>query len=533
MPFAPRRRKNYVTLKNGRYYYRRVIPERFRHLFGGKTVWVIPLEGRGMAELEAEAMALAHRHNQQMSFAEPLPENAFTPEPDDVAMMIDLASPDRPSGAPEPSPMFFLRDGVTHEVFRFAVTSDAAIRRKAEADGYFAMTPNEFAAQMDFHANLLAFREADTEERREIADLKGERAARQIEDAEKQTTETVLSILPRWRAQEGQAHATWKKHVQYATEFAELHSDLPLSAITKRHVVSYVEHAQSLTYRDKPLSPTSITKRLDTIRALLSFAVSADEIAHNPATGVKPPKDTRPKTSRSWKSFDSDEVVKLERVATSLWNGRRAGAETRAADLTVALRALIWTGARPEEICQLRRGDVDLSRQCIRITNDESDDDARARTTKNEHSIREVPIHPRLTAVLANHLRTHNSPLLFPTFEPHPTPKEIAAAKRTGKPVEITGRYSRPITREWTDNLRHKITDGDPRKVLYSLRHSWAAESRRTGMPEHVRNALMGHADDNPHAGRYGGDADWLDEKRKHIEAMSCLRESGEGQGAS
>lgn len=63
----------------------------------------------------------------------------------------------------------------------------------------------------------------------------------------------------------------------------------------------------------------------------------------------------------------------------------------------------------------------------------------------------------------------------------------------------------------------------DPRKVLYSLRHSWSAESRRLGMPEHVRNALMGHADDNPHAGRYGGDADWLKEKRKHLDVMNCL----------
>jgi hypothetical protein len=42
-------------------------------------------------------------------------------------------------------------------------------------------------------------------------------------------------------------------------------------------------------------------------------------------------------------------------------------------------------------------------------------------------------------------------------------------------------------------------------------------------MPEHVRNAIMGHANDNPQAGLYGGDADWLEEKRQHVERMECV----------
>jgi len=120
------------------------------------------------------------------------------------------------------------------------------------------------------------------------------------------------------------------------------------------------------------------------------------------------------------------------------------------------------------------------------------------------------------------HLRRNNSALLFPSFAPEPTPKELKEAESAGK-LEIKGRYARPLSREWTDNLRKQISPDEPRKVLYSLRHSWAAESRRTGMPEHVRNALMGHADDNPHAGRYGVDADWLEEKRRHVERMACI----------
>jgi integrase len=372
-----------------------------------------------------------------------------------------------------------------------------------------------------------AYKAAATPEQAEIADLKAERAASKVEAASRVSGETVLSILPRWRDREKQAPTTWKKHTQYAREFAELHAgeggDIPLSEITKRHVQEYVEYAQTLTYREAPLSPTSIAKRLDSVRALLAFAASVDEIQHNPATGVKSPKDHRPKTSRSWKSFTKGEIQKLVEVSSGIWVQRTNSKQAfRREDLIAALQCLIWTGARPEEICQARRDWIDLELGVIRITNDETDDGARAASVKNENSVRAVPIHSRLLPVLSDHLRRHNSPLLFPSFEPKATPAELVAADRTGQ-LEIKGRYARPISREWTDNLRQLVAPNEPRKVLYSLRHSWAAESRRTGMPEHVRNAIMGHANDNPHAGRYGGDADWLKEKRRHVERMMCV----------
>jgi len=524
MSFAPRRRKNYIIWKNDRAYYRRVIPVAYRHLFGGKTAWVIALQGHGTAALEAEAAAYAHQHNQQLSFADVSPEEVERHAADAVAMKVDLRPQNAPPNAPLANPMLFARDGRVQEVTKFAITDDATARRQAEGQGYFVMGQREAAAQFEFDKQLGAYEAATTPDQREIAELKGERAARHIENAAKERADSVLSILPRWKAFRKQAPMTWQKHEQYVKEFAALHGDLSLADVNKSHVVKYVEHVATLAHKGEPLSPTSIQKRLDSIRALLAFAVSRGEIESNPSTGVKPPQDTRPKTSRSWKSFTPDEVKKLVEESTKLWTNRSGRATAgRAGDLMTALQCLIWTGARPEEICQLRREDIDVTARAIRITNDESEDDARARKTKNAHSVRTVPIHPRLQATLEAHLRSHNSALAFPTFEPQARPKERAEAERTGKPVEMAGRYMNPISREWTDHLRAKVTKGDPRKVLYSLRHSWAAESRRAGMPEHVRNALMGHADDNPHAGRYGGDAEWLDEKRKYLDVMTCV----------
>lgn len=61
---------------------------------------------------------------------------------------------------------------------------------------------------------------------------------------------------------------------------------------------------------------------------------------------------------------------------------------------------------------------------------------------------------------------------------------------------------------------------------MYSFRHTWSAESRRVGMPEHVRDAIMGHVNENPIADRYGGDGDWIERKSYTWEkwtASNCL----------
>ena len=520
------RRGNYIKIKNGRYYYRRAIPVFSRRDFDGKTEWVISLKGQNDTERHREAQELAARHDRQLASLEDVWES-----PDDGPLVPAETVEARFNFAPEDSPaeagyLRLYRNGLTEEFTKVAITDDPARLRRAAQDGYFAMSQDEATLQYELEALRIKFEDAETDDARELTDLKAAGIAAKIDRiAASAASETVRSVLEPWRANRRQALTTWKKHDQYSREFTDLHGDLPLIEVNKRHVVQYVEHAQKMTYQGNPISPSSIAKRLDSIKALFAYAVAVDLIPSSPATGVKPPRDTRPKTSQSWKSFDKGEIQNLVSVATDIWTNRRASRnEGRKNDLITALHCLIWTAARPEEICQLRRRDIDLSRGAIVITNDDSDDGSRAKLIKNERSTREIPIHSRLLPTLEQHMRRSNSPLLFPSFEPQPSRAELDTAKTTGQAVEIKGRYARPISREWTDYLREKVVPNESRKVLYSLRHSWAAESRRIGMPENVRNAIMGHANDNQHASRYGGDADWLEEKRRHIELMDCIK---------
>jgi integrase len=70
-------------------------------------------------------------------------------------------------------------------------------------------------------------------------------------------------------------------------------------------------------------------------------------------------------------------VRKLIEVATDVWTRRRYQTHrtqmSRMTDLITALHMLVWTGARPEEICQLRLDDVDLDRMGIVVTNETDD----------------------------------------------------------------------------------------------------------------------------------------------------------------
>jgi hypothetical protein len=65
--FSPRQgSSDYIRPRGKQFYYRRVIPPKFRSFFGGKTEWNIKLESATAAGRRAEAGALAHKHNRMM-----------------------------------------------------------------------------------------------------------------------------------------------------------------------------------------------------------------------------------------------------------------------------------------------------------------------------------------------------------------------------------------------------------------------------------------------------------------------------------
>lgn len=519
--FQPRVGKNnYIKERGGRHYYRRAIPSKLRHLFDGKTEWNILLDGRTNSERVAEAQAYAHQHNRELEFgpgARMLRDvHAESSRVDDSpSYCIDFKHLSGLLGK-ETRPFRIRRNGHIIETYKVAISTDPDYLRQVERDGYIGMSLDEAELQIELNQLLISRQTSEDGMAKENASLKAERSERSIDDMAVHHGETLTSALPKWHIHSQPTIQTKAAHERRIRAFIDLHGNMALTAITKRHVVEFVRHLQTITYRKKPLTSKTIEQYLASVGALLNYAFKSDMIPFNPSKGVEPPKDVRPKSARTRKPFAKEEIRNLIQTSTNIWTERRVLSNThrtRKNDLVTALHTLTWTGARPEEICQLRVADVDLAKQIIRITNDDTEDeegDPRARSLKNENSVRSVPIHTKLLPTLEAHVAVlksaSNGPLIFPSFEP----------------TLETGRYARTISSEWTNVLRKHVSL-DPQKVLYSLRHSWSAESKRSGMPEYVREALMGHGGDNPIGDLYASNAEWIEAKRRYVEAMDCV----------
>ena len=166
-------------------------------------------------------------------------------------------------------------------------------------------------------------------------------------------------------------------------------------------------------------------------------------------------------------------------------------------------------GARPEEVAQLRVGDVrqtwhegaphegglraKLSTWVFDFT---TLDDGQRR--KNEDSWRLVPVHPRLWALGLGVLlgtsptkedNEYNSLRpLFPELNPG----------ANGRLAEAPSRW---FNRVW---LRDRKQITDRKLVLYSLRHTVATQLKHSGVAEALISELLGHANGSMTTGRYG-----------------------------
>ena len=353
--FRPRK-GSYIRERNGQFYYRRAIPAAFRHMYGGLTEWNIRLEGRTNAERLSEAHTHAHQHNRDMEFGLggkilSHVEESRTAEGPDLSVRLDFTDLPLPDGVVL-KPFWAYRNGQLVETNRIALSRDPDFLRQAERDGFLPMSYDEGEAQMELNHLLKQADAANNDDRREIAELKADKIKTVIDGLGDLRVETILSTLPKWEKREQPRLTTQAAHKRRVQEFVDLHGNLPLVSVTKRHIIEFVDHLDTMTHRGGPLAATTKGGYLDSVAALLNFATSQGLIPFNPANNVKRPKDHRPKIAQSWQSLEKVEIQTLITVATELWNNRRTlkfknkpHLATRKSDLITALHMLVWTGA--------------------------------------------------------------------------------------------------------------------------------------------------------------------------------------------
>lgn len=245
-------------------------------------------------------------------------------------------------------------------------------------------------------------------------------------------------------------------------------------------------------YRDHLLregrSPATVNQHLTIIGGFLKWCGRGDLVE-----GVKVRKRRGASAANQRAAFTDEEVRRIFRR-------EYAGA----AKLRTSLRAnegharywlpliCLYTGARPEEVAQLRVEDVKLrwagGGGCWSGVFDFATVDEGQRR-KTEAARRMVPVHPELIRKgLVLLCQSARPGLLFPELKPG----------ANGRLAEAPSRW---FNRTW---LRDRCGIKDTRKVLYSLRHTVATRLKHAGVEESLIAELLGHTNGSMTTGRYG-----------------------------
>lgn len=227
----------------------------------------------------------------------------------------------------------------------------------------------------------------------------------------------------------------------------------------------------------KTITAVTVNNRLRKLSAFMNWCKSNGYVAENPLMGLKVMTGAAKDARLSFESSDLTVLLDLDALMI----------EARKHPWRFWLPLLgRFTGARLEELCQLRIDDF-IQQQgihCIRI-----DDSNEGQNLKNSSSRRTLPLHPSMVELgILQHVesvRCSGADRLFPQLEP-------VRGKLGHAPSKWFGRY------------RTKRGVTDPRKTFHSFRHSFIDDLRDAGVQDSLIRRMVGHEDSSVTFSIYG-----------------------------
>ena len=309
--------------------------------------------------------------------------------------------------------------------------------------------------------------------------------------------EAISTIYKSWKTERrpsSKLTSEWDKAIR---RFTELHGDLPIKSVTRRHVSSFKDALLKLparpsaTIRKLPvpkalkllegdtttptLSPASVKKDLAAIHAVMAWAMENGYREDNPATGIR----IREAKNKADERLPYD-VADLDCIFASpiYTKGERPRGGGGEAAYWLPLLGLM-TGARLEELGQLRVSDVRHDGDVWYLDINTLDD---GKKLKTRSSHRKVPLHTELVRLQfvgyfdQRHLSGEKA-AIFPDLK----------ADRHGV---VTGNWSK----WWGHYQRDVVGIKDKRKVFHSFRHSFKDACRAASVEEAIHDRLTGHS---------------------------------------
>lgn len=290
------------------------------------------------------------------------------------------------------------------------------------------------------------------------------------------------------------------RNIEYTTGLLKKH----FGENTNARLITRQQMGEWRDWLMKHHTPVAVKNHLAAASALYASCVREPSSAFmgiaNPVAGIKMLGKLPTKTRGADKVFNSQQLRHMLAMMEATQFGTK-----RAEAIRVLIRALIFLGARPNEIACLQGGDVYVEEgvRVVRI----SENDARTgsksafKSVKNGESGRVVPLPPAIAEEFFEYARRfRDDEFVFSAFPWHPIHGRISWL--SGKlPLFLKNQCG--------------MTDKNKKLTLKSFRDTWIHYARIAGVPKDVRNAITGHSQGDVEGQHYGGYdlrmlADWM-----------------------
>lgn len=270
-----------------------------------------------------------------------------------------------------------------------------------------------------------------------------------------------------WQAESAAARGTTRdRYLNTIKSLAAFLKSKPVTEISRKDISDFAVHLI-----ESGNSPVTSKQKIGILKTIFNSAINKELLEKNPTDCFKLP-FKRPYKPRVGFTMDDLDTIFRSPIFTQGYLPLGGG---RIACFWLPLLAL-FTGARLEELAQLRVSDIKFAKGLghYLVISDLGNPSAQL---KNEHSRRNIPLHPVLIACgFLRHMQEQQSGYLFQDLKLNPR------GKRSGY-----------FSNWFSGYLRKKIGITDTRKVFHSFRHTFKDLCRTVGIEEAVHDALTGH----------------------------------------
>ncbi len=283
---------------------------------------------------------------------------------------------------------------------------------------------------------------------------------------------TILGLLGRWEVETNPNQRQIMEFSGAVNEFVELVGNLSIQEVTTTHVREYKD-----ALLGRGLHARTVDKRIGVLRRLYGTAADNGYVERdfNPTSRIKV-RGVK-KAGRKRSSYTIDELNKLFAGPVHK-DGKRYDGGKGEAQYWLPLLGL-FTGARLEDLAQLRVEDVKLDAQGIYYLDI---NDRHGKQVKNRFTLRRVPVHSTLIDLgflkYVEVLKTETEETwLFPDVDSY-----------RGQVAKAWG--------QWFGRYRRQVLQADPvgyRKDFHSFRHNFRDAGRAAGVQTEILDALEGH----------------------------------------